>query len=158
MPAGYSGTPLWKKLAFDDGQNILALGMPASVRAEIPPEIVTKSPGGGRKTTGSAGTGGPWHAILWFVTDAAELATRLPSMMAALAPATPKSGSTPARRAGFIWIAWPKKTPAKGLEKIATDITEDRIRDIALPLGLVDVKVCAIDGQWSGLQLVIRKT
>lgn len=53
---------------------------------------------------------------------------------------------------GFIWVSWPKKT-----SKVATDITEDAIRDIALPMGLVDVKVCAIDNIWSGLKLVIRK-
>jgi hypothetical protein len=54
--------------------------------------------------------------------------------------------------AGMIWVSWPKKA-----SKIATDITEDVIRDIALPMGLVDVKVCAVDATWSGLKLVIRK-
>lgn len=55
-------------------------------------------------------------------------------------------------RAGFIWISWPKKA-----SKVATDITEDVIRELALPMGLVDVKVCAVDATWSGLKLVIRK-
>ena len=56
-------------------------------------------------------------------------------------------------RAGFIWVSWPKQAA-----KVATDITEDVIRAIALPLGLVDVKVCAVDANWSGLKLVIRKS
>ena len=144
--AGYSGTPLWKKLGLDDGQAILALGMPASVRASLPEALRMVNKGRG-----------PWHAILQFATTVAELDKKLPEHLANLAPAQPKTRTTPARRAGFIWVAWPKKTPAKGLDKIDSDITEDRIRDVALPLGLVDIKVCAIDGQWSGLQLVIRK-
>jgi hypothetical protein len=55
-------------------------------------------------------------------------------------------------RDGFLWVSWPKKA-----SKVPTDITEDRIRDVALPLGLVDVKVCAVDETWSGLKLVIRR-
>ena len=144
--AGYSGTPLWKKLGLDDGQSILALAMPPSVRAALPTELRFATEGRG-----------PWHAILHFATTVDELAARLPAHMAQLAPAQPKTKAAAARRAGFIWVAWPKKIPARGLDKIASDITEDRIRDVALPLGLVDIKVCAIDGQWSGLQLVIRK-
>ncbi|MCC6619825.1 MAG: hypothetical protein IT385_01140 [Deltaproteobacteria bacterium] len=147
MTAGYSGTPLWKKLALDDGQRVLATGMPPSVKALLPPEI-------GVKTRGR----GPWHAVLLFVTRRADLAAALPERLPTLAPAEPKRGATPARRAGFIWVAWPKKTPAKGAATITTDLTEDVIREVALPLGLVDVKVCAIDGAWSGLMLVVRKT
>ena len=56
-------------------------------------------------------------------------------------------------RSGFIWVSWPKKAA-----KVPTDITEDVIREVALPLGLVDVKVCAVDATWSGLKLVIRKS
>jgi hypothetical protein len=78
--------------------------------------------------------------VLIFVTSAAELARRTEALKAAIAPA------------GMIWVAWPKRA-----SKIATDITEDVIRDIVLPTGLVDVKVCAIDETWSGLKLVIRK-
>jgi len=55
-------------------------------------------------------------------------------------------------RSGSVWISWPKKA-----SKVATDITEDVIRQLALPLGFVDVKVCAVDEVWSGLKLVIRK-
>jgi len=146
MTAGYSGSPLWKKLALDDQQRILALGLPPEVKALLPAEITLKAKGPG-----------PWHAVLLFVKRVDDLAAALPDLMARLAPAEPKRGATPARRAGFIWVAWPKKTPARGAPAIATDVTEDRIRDVALPLGLVDVKVCAIDGTWSGLQLVVRK-
>jgi len=78
--------------------------------------------------------------VLVFVTSAAELARRTPALKAAIAPD------------GMIWVAWPKKA-----SKIPTDVTEDVIREIVLPTGLVDVKVCAIDETWSGLKLVIRK-
>lgn len=147
MTAGYSGTPLWKKLGLEaEGQHILAAAMPPTVRALLPAETAMKTRGRG-----------PWHAVLLFVTKLSDLAAALPARMTELAPAEPKRGSAPARRAGFIWVAWPKKVPAKGAQAIATDITEDRIREVALPLGLVDIKVCAIDGTWSGLQLVVRK-
>ena len=75
-----------------------------------------------------------------FVTRRAALARRLPGLRAAIAPD------------GAVWAAWPKR--ASG---VATDITEDVVREVALPLGLVDVKVCAIDETWSGLRLVIRR-
>jgi hypothetical protein len=74
-----------------------------------------------------------------FTASAAELAERLRALKSELAPN------------GVIWVSWPKK--ASG---VATDITEDTIREVALPLGLVDVKVCAVDATWSGLKLVIR--
>jgi len=75
-----------------------------------------------------------------FVQRAAELRRRLPELMSII------------RQDGCIWVSWPKK--ASG---VTTDITEDTIRDVALPLGLVDIKVCAVDETWSGLKLVIRK-
>jgi hypothetical protein len=78
--------------------------------------------------------------VMVFVSSAAELARRAAALKAAVAPD------------GMIWVAWPKKA-----SKIPTDITEDVIREIVLPTGLVDVKVCAIDQTWSGLKLVIRK-
>ena len=77
---------------------------------------------------------------LLFVTSRAALA-------AALARALPKLA-----QGGMIWVAWPKK--ASG---VATDVTEDTVRDVALPLGIVDVKVCAIDATWSGLKLLRRR-
>ena len=79
-------------------------------------------------------------AVHLFVTSRTMLADRLPAVLPLL------------KRDGFIWVSWPKKA-----SKAATDITEDAIREIALPLQLVDVKVCAVDDFWSGLKLVIRK-
>lgn len=76
----------------------------------------------------------------FFCKSRSELATQLPKQMQRI------------RQNGMIWVSWPKKA-----SKVATDITEDVIRDVALPLGLVDVKVCAVDEVWSGLKLVIRK-
>lgn len=75
-----------------------------------------------------------------FVERRAELARALPKLLARIKPA------------GMIWVSWPKRSSG-----IATDVTEDVVRDVALPLGLVDVKVCAVDETWSGLKLVIRK-
>jgi hypothetical protein len=79
-------------------------------------------------------------AVHMFVTERAPLSVLLPSLMKSIKPD------------GMIWISWPKK--ASG---VATDLTEDVIRAVALPLGLVDMKVCAVDATWSGLKLVIRK-
>ena len=78
-----------------------------------------------------------WHL---FTKSCQELRTHLPKAMAQI------------RRNGMIWVSWPKRTSG-----VLTDVTEDRIREVALPLGLVDVKVCAVDDVWSGLKLVIRK-
>ena len=75
-----------------------------------------------------------------FETRHAQLAKKLPALIKAIAPD------------GAIWVSWPKKS-----SKVATDITEDVIRTVALPLGLVDVKVCAVNDVWSGLKLVIRR-
>lgn len=76
----------------------------------------------------------------FFTRSAKELATRLPKLKAVI------------QQSGCIWISWPKKVSG-----VRTDITEDTIREIALPIGLVDIKVCAVDEIWSGLKLVIRK-
>ena len=78
--------------------------------------------------------------VLFFATERAALERRLPALRAAIEPAS------------TLWVCWPKKA-----SKVATDITEDVVRDVALPRGLVDVKVCAIDEVWSGLKLVIRR-
>ncbi len=78
-----------------------------------------------------------WHL---FTKSAAELRAQLPKLKEAIHPN------------GMIWVSWPKKSSG-----VATDVTEDTIRAVALPLGLVDVKVCAVDEIWSGLKLVIRK-
>jgi hypothetical protein len=132
MPAGYSGTPLAKKLGFADGVSVYAANMPASVKAEIvagaKPKFVTKA----AKDQAAA------HV---FHTCAKDLGAELKKLRPLLAPA------------GMVWVSWPKKAA-----KVETDITEDTIRTLALPMGYVDVKVCAVDETWSGLKLVIRKS
>ena len=129
MTAGYSGTPLAKKLGFSDGQRAWFADMPDSVRAEIDTEVVQlDSPDP------------PVEAAHLFVTHCATLDCELRMLLPLLA------------RDGMIWVSWPKRASGK-----PTDITGDVIRAVALPLGLVDVKVCAVDATWSGLKLVIRK-
>ena len=130
MPAGYSGTPLAAKLGLKPGQRVWRDAMPASVAAEI-------------GDTGAALLDAPDPPIQVahiFKTDRAALENDLALLRRTLDPA------------GFVWVSWPKKA-----SKVPTDIDENVIRDICLPLGLVDVKVCAIDNIWSGLKLMIRK-
>jgi len=124
---------LAKKLGVKDGQRTWHLGMPSSVLEEIladgvRPEIVARP------------TVGLQMAHL-FVTERKVLATELQRLRRLVAAD------------GTIWVSWPKK--ASGVK---TDVTEDVVRAEALPLGLVDVKVCAVDAVWSGLKLVIRKS
>ena len=132
MPAGYSGTPLAKKLSLKDGQRVWWEGVPDSVRSEIAEAglaldlLSTPEP--------------PIDAAHMFVTSRTQLAQALRRLLPLLPPS------------GFIWVSWPKKAA-----KVPTDITEDVIREVALPLGLVDVKVCAVDAVWSGLKLMIRR-
>lgn len=135
---GYSGTPLWKKLGVKDGQTTLRVGMPESVAEEIAaagvsPALV-RSPRAGLAMA---------HL---FVTRQAELAMHLEKLRGLIAPD------------GVVWVSWPKKTVPKGAAAIASDMSEDAVRAEALPLGFVDVKVCAVDAVWSGLKLVIRKS
>jgi hypothetical protein len=130
--AGYSGTPLAKKLSLRDGRRAWFEDMPASVRAEID--------AGGVALDLLEAPVGPIDAAHVFVTERAALADAVRRLLPLLAPA------------GQLWVSWPKKA-----SKVPTDITEDAIREICLPTGLVDVKVCAVDAVWSGLKLVIRK-
>ena len=130
--AGYSGTPLPRKLGLKPGMQVAWLGAPAHF-----PGLLGPLPAGVRLKTRAAA---PLDLVVLFVTRRAELARRLPALRRAVAPD------------GAVWAAWPKR--ASGVD---TDVTEDVVRDVALPLGLVDVKVCAIDETWSGLKLVIRK-
>lgn len=132
MTAGYSATPLAKKLSLKDGMRLWADGMPASVRQEV------EQHGLNLEFTGSPQP--PVEAAHIFVTRRELLESKLRQLLPLLHPA------------GFIWVSWPKKAAKRD-----TDITEDVIRDVALPVGLVDVKVCAVDATWSGLKLVIRK-
>ena len=132
MPTGYSGTPLAKKLGLKPGQRAWFADMPDGVRAEIDPEaiglVLLVDPEPGL------------DAAHIFVTARTDLERHIAGLRERLAPA------------GMLWVSWPKKA-----SKVPTDITEDTIRAVALPAGLVDVKVCAVDEIWSGLKLVIRK-
>ena len=130
--AGYSGTPLAKKLNLRDGMRVWFEAMPAEVADEIDEYALdlrfVDDPAKGI------------DAAHVFVTERAVLEQRLTALRNQIAVD------------GQIWVSWPKQA-----SKVATDITEDTIRDVALPLGLVDTKVCAVDDVWSGLKLVIRK-
>ena len=132
MTSGYSGTPLAQKLSLKDGMRVWWDEMPDSVRAEID--------GCGVSLKHRSTPIGPIDEAHIFVTRRDMLDCKLRLLLPMLDPA------------GMIWVSWPKKA-----SKVETDITEDTIREIALPMGLVDVKVCAVDDTWSGLKLVIRK-
>ena len=127
MTAGYSGTPLPKKLGIRDGDTVVVLGAPGDVDLGVP--TTTRLP---RTATADV--------VVFFTTERAALERRLGALRAAM---TPSAG---------LWIAWPKRA-----SKVPTDMTEDVVRDVALLTGLVDNKVCAIDETWSGLRLVVRK-
>ena len=130
--AGYSGTPLPRKLGIKPGHRVVLLGAPdgfeAGTLGPLPQDVRVA-----RRATVTA------DVIVSFHRRRAELGRRLPGLRARMAPA-----------AG-LWIAWPKR--ASG---VATDLTEDVVRELALAHALVDNKVCAIDDTWSGLRLVIR--
>jgi hypothetical protein len=130
--SGYSGTPLPRKLGIKPGHRVALLGAPEGFEADTLGEL----PGGVRVARRACG-----HAdvIVSFHTRRADLERRLGALRAMMEPA-----------AG-LWIAWPKRA-----SRVETDITEDVLREIALPTGLVDNKVCAMDETWSGLRLVIR--
>lgn len=132
MSSGYSGTPLAKKLSLRDGQRVWFHAMPESVADEIDEYAL--------ELTFVADPAEGVDAAHVFVTDRAELARLLTALRRQIAPD------------GQVWVSWPKKAA-----KLDTDITEDTIREVALPLGFVDTKVCALDQTWSGLKLVIRK-
>lgn len=131
--AGYSGSPLAKKLGYKPGFAVhlhAAPGNYAALLALDEPNSITWAKRPGKQV----------NLIHAFTDRLAELSRLLPSYRQQLAPDA------------SVWISWPKKA-----SKVPTDITEDRIRDVALPLGFVDIKVCAVDETWSGLKLVIRK-
>ena len=136
--AGYSGTPLLKKLGYTSEQSAALIDAPKEVRSHLAAakfKSLFDTP-----VDSCAALKGPFDAVHLFAVERAKLKRALPPLMKRLSPA------------GMIWVSWPKKAA-----KVATDITEDVIRAEALPLGLVDVKVCAVDEKWSGLKLVIRK-
>ena len=133
MISGYSGTPLANKLSLKDGMRLWWDGIPESVADEIEAQ--------GLQLEMLAAPEAPIDAAHIFVTERAALEAKLHQLM-------PILGAH-----GFLWVSWPKKAA-----KVRTDITEDTIRDVCLPMGLVDVKVCAVDATWSGLKLMRRKS
>lgn len=136
--AGYSGTPLAQKLGLKDGSRVLFIDLPAPLTALTSSRDFVAADRLGADELEQAE--GPYAAIHLFTAARAVLEQAVQRLMTLIA------------RDGMIWVSWPKKA-----SKVATDITEDVIRAVALPLGLVDVKVCAVDEVWSGLKLVIRK-
>lgn len=130
--AGYSGTPLAKKLGIHEASSVAAVGAPSGYRRLLAPlpasvRIVTKV---GRAT----------DLVHHFSTRKSELGRALASYRKRLDPQA------------VVWVSWPKKS-----SQVPSEITEDVVRELALPLGFVDVKVCAVDETWSGLKLVVRR-
>lgn len=133
MTAGYSGTPLARKLSLKEGMRTWWEDMPDAIRAEIERAGVALD----QLDRPEA----PIDAAHIFVTARADMEARLAQLRPLLAPS------------GFVWVSWPKKAA-----KVPTDITEDEIREAILPdTDLVDVKVCAVDDIWSGLKLMVRR-
>src|SRR5882762_2166142 len=130
--AGYSDTPLAKKLGIKEGFKVLLVKAPAQYRALLAP-----LPASVRFTSTANSSTNLVHA---FTTERSALARLLNTLRKKLSDEA------------AIWVSWPKKS-----SKVRTDITEDAIREIALPLGFVDIKVCAVNDEWSGLKLVVRK-
>jgi hypothetical protein len=131
-PAGYSGTPLVRKLGIRPQARLGLIAAPDGfdeVLCELPPGVVVR-----RRLQGS------FDVIVAFCTRGAELERRLPAWRAAL------------DQAGGLWVAWPKR--ASG---VATDLGDGVVRELGLAAGLVDNKVCAIDATWSGLRFVYRR-
>jgi hypothetical protein len=131
--AGYSGTPLPQKLGIKPGSRLALAAAPAGFA-----ETLGQLPDG-VKSSDAERAKGPFDVIVAFVQSRKEFERRFPALKQKLEPS------------GGLWIAWPKKA-----SKLATDMTEDVVRAVGLPGGLVDNKVCAIDEVWSGLRLVYR--
>jgi hypothetical protein len=127
--AGYSGTPLPKKLGIKDGFQVALFEMPEDVRAELKEAL----------STCKVVREGPLDFSMVFVKMQAELKQKFSKLAKQLVPA------------GMLWVSWPKKSSG-----VATDLNENDVRKIGLDAGLVDVKVCAVNDVWSGLKFVIR--
>jgi hypothetical protein len=132
MPIGYSGTPLIKKLGIGAGSCVAVLNKPTGYES-----LLGELPVGAKLITS---IGNSTTLVHVFATERSALLKQLTSLRTKLQEATP------------IWVSWPKKSA-----KVPTDLTEDTIREVALPLGYVDIKVCAVSEVWSGLKLVVRK-
>ena len=131
-PAGYSGTPLARKLGIGAESRVVAVGAPKGYRAmlePLPPAVRFAA-----KVDRST------DIVHLFSTRRSELSKALAAYRRSLDPQA------------TVWVSWPKKSAG-----VPTEITEDVVREVALPLGFVDVKVCAVDETWSGLKLVVRK-
>jgi len=129
---GYSATPLAKKLGIGAATCVLAIGAPGEYSAWLAPLPAD--------VRFASRIGGSVDVVHLFATRRAELRRKLTALRARLRPDA------------AIWVSWPKHAA-----KVATDINEDVIRVVALPLGFVDIKVCAVNDVWSGLKLVVRK-
>ena len=128
--AGYSGTPLPRKLGIKDGARVALVGVPSSVNEELKSAL---------SSCQVARDGQALDFVFLFAKTQADLKKQFSRMAMHLAPS------------GMLWVAWPKKT--SGMD---SDLNENEIRSIGLGIGLVDVKVCAVDEVWSGLKFVIR--
>jgi hypothetical protein len=127
--AGYSGTPLPKKLGIATGSTLALIGAPDAVITGLPDGIVVK-----RQIRG------PADVVVAFFTERRDFERRVEALGRMVFPS------------GGLWVAWPKRTSG-----VATTMNEDVVREVVLPLGLVDNKVCAIDETWSGLRVVWRR-
>jgi len=127
--AGYSPTPLATKLGIVEGSVLVLASAPDDIQLELPPGAIVR-----RQLRGRA------DVVVAFMTSSTRLEQRLAKLGAAVFPA------------GGLWIAWPKKS-----SRVPTDITDHVVRELSIPLGLVDNKVCAIDQTWSALRLVWRR-
>ena len=132
MPAGYSGTPLPKKLGITKSSRVALIGAPSEYES-----LLGKVPAG---AVLGASLSQKTDLVHVFVTQRKELAAHLAMLRRKL------------RDDAAVWVSWPKKS-----SKVATTVTEDVIRELAIPLGFVDIKVCAVSEVWSGLKLVVRK-
>lgn len=135
VSAGYSGTPLVRKLGLKDGAVALLLGVPEALS-----EIHGYMGFAGVATALPDMAARRFDYAHVFERDLATLTAMVPALRACL------------KADGMLWVSWPKRA-----SKVPTDVTEDRLRDIFLPVGLVDVKVAAIDEVWSGLKFMFRK-
>lgn len=130
--AGYSGTPLAKKLGFKEGHRVRIKNAPDNYS-----DLVKPTPDNVQVSKNLRKDVDIFH---FFTRCSSELRSELPKLIKAI------------DQNGMIWVSWPKKSSG-----VSSTVTEDTVREVALPLGLVDVKVCAVDETWSGLKLVIRK-
>lgn len=130
--SGYSGRSLVQKLGVKEGATVVLVDAPAGIEAllePLPDRVALRRGNRGKRAV-----------TIWFVTARAEFERRLATVAKAVGE-------------GTLWMAWPKRSSG-----VATDVTEDVIREVALPAGLVDTKVCAIDETWSGLRLTKRRS